>query len=1236
LPKTLNEVYQRFLRHRCPFRKWSDRYQSILGTLTVTQEAISRERLTKFTSVDSQQIQDALDVLQQFLDEVEDEQGQKRYAIFHQSLREYLLDRKHNQDFWCDAKEQHDLIISCYEKESETWQELRQIDRYGLRYLAQHLVQAEQTEELHTLLSLEKDGRNAWFDAKEQIEDAAGFLADVRLAWAKADETVEQEPEVAITLQCRYALITASINSVASNIPSELLFAIVENNLNTEHPILTPIQALTYARQMPDSEQKAKSLSNLALYLSEPLRSQVLQEALTAARNIKYNYSRLETLKNLIPYLSQEFKEQVFLEALQTARSANLLSNLIPYLPEQLRAETIEEALELVKVIEEFDSRIRELLKLVHILPESLLQKALELVRKIFCEIDASILLEQAPEKLNQEISQVVLQSVNEKIFKISFVLQELAQNFPNNQRNEILQQCLEIARKFLHGWNKILLLSCLIPELSDSLKIEVINETIRAALTIISETTGIEVLEQEASIFPTVKVHRTQIQAMLYELKSAEPLDIVNFQAMDRATPLPSSSASEPTTSEIMLQKILKTVSRVEDEQYKLLILLPAIFIFTSNTNLKSDHSGIAEFLRVKLMSTVIPILPQVQRKLITDIALNLARKIEIYSWRPIFMKNNEFYRTQALSYLIPYLPEPEQLQVFDEALRNIRSILHLPDVEKTLISLVAKLPASLKCKVLGKILEVVKSFGSDDYQVNFKISTFKKLSSELPEVLKTQVLQEAFVAVGEIKDQRSQIHQLTSLASFLPETLSTQALRKALAAVKRVNDKSYQVQILIALAQAHPSETLLQTTLEILETIDTDEKKIEALIAITPYLPEPLLQRGLTMAQASKDAFYRTWSLGKIAQYSSEPLKSSIIREAIATAELVEAPYNRLNVLVKLLLGLSEPQAFDFLVASPRLLRAIPESLESRIVQDALLAAKNSNYDNAWALLELLPHLSKSEKTQVLRGIISVWKKDNLTGGASLDILIRYMPFLTMPMLVDALLIIRGLQIASSRVEGLAAISQYLAKPLRGWILRKALVTAQTLKHERFQNYERAKSLIHIVPYLSEPYKAQIGQEALVYIRSIPEKDKRVYLAKLVPHLKEPLRTQIIEEAMKIDDINEREFERFEAIGVLAPYLPKHHLIKALKMVRSTQYGNLLSNRTEAIQALSKRLVDLPPSDIYSFWNEIFHEFSRYERKGLLEQLEPLIWILTALGKIEIIEQLFNTIQSVCRQWA
>jgi hypothetical protein len=120
------------------------------------------------------------------------------------------------------------------------------LTEYELRHLAAHLEAPGRADDLHHLLRLEwvrtedvphirqglrgwldrllgrrrfrteRHCTNAWYAAKEAVGDTAGYLADVQRAWRLANQSAESE---AIVLQCRYALITASVNSLATNLP---------------------------------------------------------------------------------------------------------------------------------------------------------------------------------------------------------------------------------------------------------------------------------------------------------------------------------------------------------------------------------------------------------------------------------------------------------------------------------------------------------------------------------------------------------------------------------------------------------------------------------------------------------------------------------------------------------------------------------------------------------------------------------------------------------------------------------------------------------------------------------------------------------------------------------------------------------------------------------------------------------------------------------------------------------
>jgi RNA binding exosome subunit len=224
---------------------WSAVYKPILGILSVALEPLTPTQIQKLGLIQAEfdYVTGAIERLQQFLDQLGN-----CYRLYHSTLPEFFTSPKTKEqtDYsycYVDAIKQNQRIVNYYQAGKKTWAEvdLKKIaeDDYGRRHLAQHLVEGDRVEELHTLLSLEKDGKNAWFKVKDNEGDTADFLADVELAWTQADKAYDREPGRSIGLQCRYALIKSSINSLAG-IPKELMVALVK------HQYWKPAKALAY------------------------------------------------------------------------------------------------------------------------------------------------------------------------------------------------------------------------------------------------------------------------------------------------------------------------------------------------------------------------------------------------------------------------------------------------------------------------------------------------------------------------------------------------------------------------------------------------------------------------------------------------------------------------------------------------------------------------------------------------------------------------------------------------------------------------------------------------------------------------------------------------------------------------------------------------------------------------------------------------------------------------------
>ncbi len=225
-------------------------------------------------------------------------------------------------------------------------------DSYIHQYLVWHLEKAGQLEEIHQLLREESaTGNNGWYEVREQLAQTGGYITDISRAWelAEANRTESRLSQV-VSWQCRYALITASLNSMAANVPVELLLALVKNKK------WTPQQGLAYALQNPKPREKVNSLTELVTYLPPNLQELALQKVLAAAREIQDESSRA----NALSALAEKLPPELLPEALAAARAIQNQSNranALSALAEKLPPELLPEALAAARAIRDESNR---------------------------------------------------------------------------------------------------------------------------------------------------------------------------------------------------------------------------------------------------------------------------------------------------------------------------------------------------------------------------------------------------------------------------------------------------------------------------------------------------------------------------------------------------------------------------------------------------------------------------------------------------------------------------------------------------------------------------------------------------------------------------------------------------------------------------------------------------------------------------------------------------------------
>lgn len=239
LPHSLDEIYHQFFT-RFSFEAWRTRYHPLFSVLAVARQPIRRDHLVHFTGISATILRQELGVIQQFLTITENVHGERSYTLFHQSIRDYLLDEERNWDFWCAPQDCHALITRYYLTHYHDQWDNADNDGYLFAHLVYHLeaLAADDADAAQALATLFDTPR--WLHARVQSDDGYdGFLADIALARhatrGRHDTTAIRTkghkrftPPTGLARLIHYALLQATVHSLIYHIPPALLARLVE------------------------------------------------------------------------------------------------------------------------------------------------------------------------------------------------------------------------------------------------------------------------------------------------------------------------------------------------------------------------------------------------------------------------------------------------------------------------------------------------------------------------------------------------------------------------------------------------------------------------------------------------------------------------------------------------------------------------------------------------------------------------------------------------------------------------------------------------------------------------------------------------------------------------------------------------------------------------------------------------------------------------------------------------
>ncbi|MEH2254833.1 NB-ARC domain-containing protein, partial [Nostoc sp.] len=695
-------------------------------------------------------------------------------------------------------------------------------DGYIYQYLVWHLEKAGQLEEIDQLLREESaTGSNGWYEAREKLGETGGYITDISRAWELAEAN---RTESTLSLQCRYALITASLNSLAANLPANLLVALVKNKMWTSE------QGLAYALQKPEPQEKIDSLTKLVNYLTPNLQELALQKALAAARVIQ----------------SEDYR------AIALSALADKLPDILP------------EALAAARVIQSEDYRAIALSALTDKLPE-VLPEALAAARAIQNEYPRAIALSALTDKLPEVLPEALAAArAIQNEYPRAEALSALADKLP-----EVLPEALTAARAIQDEYPRAIALSALADKLP-----EVLSEALAAVRAIQDEDSRANALTASGQKLPEVLPEAlAAVRAIQDEDSRANALTALGqklpevlLEALTAAKAIQDEDSRANALSALVqklppesLPEALAAAKAIQHEYFRANALialgqkLPEVLpeALAAARAIHDERfcvyalSTLAKKLPPELMPEALAAAKAIQHDRFCSYALsalaeNLPPELMPEALAAARVIQSEDYRTIALSALAENLP-PELLP---EALAVAKAIESESSRAYTLAALAKNLPP----EILPEALAAVRAIQDESSRAN----ALTALAKNLPEILP-----EALAAVRAIQNESSHANALTALAKNLPEILP-----EALAAVRAIQNESSRAYALIALAKNLPPE-LFSEALAVARAIQDESSRANALTALAKNLPPELFSEALAVARAIQDESSRANAL-------------------------------------------------------------------------------------------------------------------------------------------------------------------------------------------------------------------------------------------------------------------------------------------------------------------------------------------------------------------------------------
>ncbi|ELS04510.1 NB-ARC domain-containing protein, partial [Xenococcus sp. PCC 7305] len=762
--------------------------------------------------------------------------------------------------------EAHDILLERYRNNLDdgNWHKVVD-DGYICERLTWHMEKAGAIEAIHQLLREETESeKNGWYTKCESLGKTAIFVGDVARAWRLAEAEYETNPSRAIGLQCRYALITSSLNTMAANIPPELISALVKKK------IWTPAQGLAYARQLQSLTQRVEALSKLALYFQD-----IWYEILEISKNISSESDKTSVLRKLSPNIPNNLLSQVLEDAqniINKSYRVAVISSLLPGLPENLLLQVLKIARNIEdKSYEDESYRVDLLNSLTPHIPKNLLPEVLHIARALGDEYRRATVLNLLgsywPEILPEALETAY--QIKHEPSRTSALI-SLAQHLP-----DILPEALEAVFKKKDESAKTTLLIALTPHLPKNLRLQALE----VSRNIKDESLRARLLSKLALYFPKI------LPEALEEAKKIR----------EESYRVSVISSLIPQLPEDLLLEVLESEKNIVHQTSRARILSELVPYLPKNSLpeiLKASHNFENESNLATVLGSLIPNLPE-------NLLLKVLEKAHHI--------NNNYHRAKILSVLATKLKRPEIWVEVMEALRNLKVEYSLvPVQEASLNPILSELVTYLPEKLLLEVLSVARDIGDEFYRAKLLNSFVSELPKILREALETarniknnvsraDVLSEIVPLVHETSSEALEaarnisyeLHRASAFSNLVPY-LTENLLSELLIEARNISHKPYRAIVLCDIAFQMPE--IFPEALALSRKIENETSRSRAFISLAPQLPEALLPEALSAIREVTDEYNRAVALNSIATRLP-----AIFAEALSSARKIKDNYKR-----------------------------------------------------------------------------------------------------------------------------------------------------------------------------------------------------------------------------------------------------------------------------------------------------------------------------------------------------